>query len=401
MKANPGGHIDPAFAIGRDPLVRVLWDTVTHQSVDMTAERRLGKTVVMKMMQASPRHGWQAVYQDLEDIGTAFELSMSVYQAVDQHLGMGKRSMRRTKELFNYLGGTKIGKYFTLPEGRESHWKEILTKSIEDLCHENAESGTRLLFLWDEMPYMLDRVQKNEGPERAMEVLDVLRALRQTHTGLRMIITGSIGLHHVVTALRNRNHSNCPLNDMARVEVEPLAEADAVKLGLTMITAEALPSPDPIAAAEAMARDTGGFAFYMHHIVRTLTLKRQPATPEAAAQVVQDHLTDPDDPWKMKHYDDRLTTYYEGDAPTAQRILDVLALRSTPASAAEILSTLKGMSSFDDGPRLQLLLKWMERDHYLKRDGDGSHHFRFPLVKRWWLLHRNLSSPTPAQPARA
>ncbi|MEZ5602385.1 MAG: hypothetical protein R3F36_16280 [Candidatus Competibacteraceae bacterium] len=41
-----------------------------------------------------------------------------------------------------------------------------------------------------------------------MDLLDTLRGLRQTHANLRMIYTGSIGLHHIVTALREEGYVN-------------------------------------------------------------------------------------------------------------------------------------------------------------------------------------------------
>jgi hypothetical protein len=62
---------------------------------------------------------------------------------------------------------------------------------------------------------MLANIRDREGEQTAMEVLDTLRALRQTNSALRMIITGSIGLYHVITSLKDKNYANSPINDMA------------------------------------------------------------------------------------------------------------------------------------------------------------------------------------------
>jgi hypothetical protein len=51
---------------------------------------------------------------------------------------------------------------------------------------------------------------------------------------------------------------------------------------------------------------------------------------------------------------------------------------------------LKGASEFDDREHLLHLLTFMERDHYLKREAKGCFQFRFPLIRRWWMIHRGL-----------
>ena len=50
MKANPGGAIAPEDVIGRDKLIANLWNILDRQSVILSAERRMGKTTVIKKM---------------------------------------------------------------------------------------------------------------------------------------------------------------------------------------------------------------------------------------------------------------------------------------------------------------------------------------------------------------
>ena len=53
--------------------------------------------------------------------------------------------------------------------------------------------------LWDEFPLMLHNVQRREGPDSAMQLLDYLRALRLARADrLQFLFTGSIGLHLVL-----------------------------------------------------------------------------------------------------------------------------------------------------------------------------------------------------------
>ena len=89
---------------------------------------------------------------------------------------------------------------------------------------------------WDELPWMLQKMTaRPEGETVVMDLLDTLRGLRQTHANLRMIYTGSIGLHHVVTALREEGYVNSPVNDMRTVEVPPLDDGHAEALAKALI----------------------------------------------------------------------------------------------------------------------------------------------------------------------
>lgn len=390
MKANPGGQIDLKSVIGRTQIIQLIWDTLEQQSIVMTAERRIGKTTVIKKLKAEPAAGWVPVFQDLEKCHTATEFAMAVYKEVHQFLSSKGRVARRAKEWLSALGGVEIGGLLTLPEKTEASWKDILTRSIEDLVHENDATGSRLLFLWDELPFMLANIRDRESEQTAMAVLDMLRALRQTHQALRMIITGSIGLHHVITSLKDKNYANSPINDMARIEVEPLELPDAQELACKLIEGEGLASKDRDAAATAIATEADRFPFYIHHIVRALRVKGLPADPAAIGSVVAAQLIDSDDPWELLHYRERIPTYYGADAKTVIAILDELAASRPHASINELLAMLKATSPFDDRERLLRLLSLMERDHYLQRQSDGSFGFRFPLLRRWWKINRGL-----------
>ena len=57
MRANPGGEIDPADVLGRGPLIQGIWRVLERQSLELTAERRIGKSSVIKKMTVEPAEG--------------------------------------------------------------------------------------------------------------------------------------------------------------------------------------------------------------------------------------------------------------------------------------------------------------------------------------------------------
>lgn len=68
MKANPGGQVAPSEVIGRDELIQSLWEILEQQSLILSAERRMGKTCVIKKMQAEASLDKLPIYHDLEKV---------------------------------------------------------------------------------------------------------------------------------------------------------------------------------------------------------------------------------------------------------------------------------------------------------------------------------------------
>ncbi len=222
QRANPGGQLGIDQILGRDELIKAIWEILENQSVMMTAERRIGKTSIIRKMQAEPPEGWVPVLQDLEQFHSANEFATAVYREVSAFLGMQANVLQQLRAIWDGLGGTEIGGVLKLPDGDKQSWKALLTTTIDNLVAN--QSDKKLLFLWDEMPYMLDSICNREGVEQAIAILDVLRALRhQHHPAFRMLVTGSIGLHHVIKRLQDEQYTNRPFNDVYSVEVTPLA----------------------------------------------------------------------------------------------------------------------------------------------------------------------------------
>ncbi|MFM9962285.1 MAG: hypothetical protein ACKV2Q_13815 [Planctomycetaceae bacterium] len=381
MKANPGGQIDVSCILGRDQVVRNAWAILEQQSLVISAERRIGKTSVIRKMQAEAPDGWIAVLRDLEQFHSANEFAAAVYQDVQKHLGLWKKTANRAKQALEAAGGTEVGGIVKLPGRSEPVWKSVLIGAIEDLLAEQGDR--RLVFFWDEMPFMLDNIGDVAG-----EVLDVLRSLRQTHRNFRMVLTGSIGLHHVLRRLKSSGYANAPFNDMGKIEVTPLAPNDAIELAGKLIDGENLQPANRNASAESMAMAADHVPFYIHHIARYLKQTGQKANPPQIDAAVRDQSRDGNDPWELQHYRDRLGTYYPGQTEIVLNVLDSLALATEPKSIDQLLAAVKSQQHFDR-ESLLTLLRALTLDHYIQRAEQG-YEFRFPLIRQWWRLSREL-----------
>ena len=145
MKANPGGYIPSAEVVGRDSLIREIWHSLERQSVVLTAERRMGKTSIVKEMADEVQSGKLPIYRDLEGIKTPVDFVQVVLRDVEGHLSRQRVTAGRTRKLLSELSGLEIGGFGTsirIPEIAAPHWKELLSKLLKT----SVKTKSRSLF---------------------------------------------------------------------------------------------------------------------------------------------------------------------------------------------------------------------------------------------------------------
>jgi uncharacterized protein len=391
MKPNPGGMLNLAEIVGRDSLVADLISTVEQQSIVLVAERRTGKTHVLEKFKATAPTNWVVIKRDIGAIRTAAEFVQHVMADLYPHLA-GKQNFKNWLDnMTKQLGGTQLGP-IKLPNFEAKNWKQVLAETIEHL-NENKDVA-KVVFLWDELPWMLEIITKNNAAE-AMELLDTLRALRQQSASkLRMIFTGSLGLHHVIRQLKVHGYNNTPTNDMLTVEVEPLAEQDAIDLCKRLIDGSKL-EPETPELYGHLAKEVDRIPFYIHHVVATLA--KDPAKKDIALSqlaidaVITKGIQSSNNPWDLEHYEERTRAYYGTQRAECLALLDVIAASEEPIVAGDVTKRTK--ITFDStAPQDWLeMLRLLERDHYITRNDAGHYFFKFKVVRRWWLWHRNLT----------
>ena len=396
LRANPGGQLSPAEVIGRDKQIGRLWGILERQSLVLSAERRMGKTCVVKKMMAEAPSDMLLIYHDLEGLRSPLEFVETVFQDVERYLSGLQRTAEGARKLLKQVGGAEFNG-FKLPNIAASHWKTLLTKTIEDLIEHQERT---VIFFWDEMPMMLDKIKQDSGEKVAMEVLDTLRSLRQmsgnhSSSKLRMVFTGSIGLHHVISSLKQAGYANAPTNDMSIEELPPLSLIDAQELALGLLAGAEIPTDDIQATAQAIAKAVDGIPYYIHHVVDRLKWTYGKANPAIITKFVDACLTDSLDRWDMSHYRDRIEVYYESDKrPFVLNLLDILAVANQPLQFNDLFNRLKShvVTKDSESEMVRDVLTLLQRDHYIIQQRDGTYRFRFPLIRRYWRLHRGLAA---------
>ena len=251
----------------------------------------------------------------------------------------------------------------------------------------------RILMLWDEFPLMLHNLERREGADSAIQLLDNLRALRLRHADrLRFLFTGSIGLHLVLRSLREAGNTNDPINDMLSLTVPPLADEDANRLAKALLEeTRAAPAQIPELAAR-IVHEVGGFPYHVHHVVDQLDQVRHPLTLDDVSAAVDALVFDAGDPANFSYYIDRLSSYYTShEQKLALLVLDAVAGQPSPTPATILLNLCRHQIPSLVEERLREILTILAQDHYLepsKSAGGVAYDFRWRLVKRWWKARR-------------
>jgi hypothetical protein len=257
---NSHNRVPLSAIVGRDALAQTVWQMLADRSVLLTAERRMGKTYLLYKLQGEAEQqqqnwisGWYCIFQDLSRASSALEFVQSVFDRAEAHLSRRKKIAETTRRFLSHFSELKVGPV-QLPKAATAEWKNILTKIFADLSEQLPDD--RIVFLW-----------KEGGEMVAGEILNLLHALREEYPRIRMVLTGSVGLHHILHKLRQSGYNNPATNDMAVVSVPPLEQNFAVELARSLLESKAVPCQDVAATAESIATEVDNIPFYIQGVV--------------------------------------------------------------------------------------------------------------------------------------
>ena len=398
-------QIDPKNVIGRDKLIERIWKKLRKDSIRFTAERRVGKTTVMTKMAAEPRPGFEVLFLELEGIDSPERFVELLINRVKPLLSKTDKATGWWNSFHDAIGGTEVAGIFKLPNVSKIGWQATLTKTLEGVCEHQADKT--ILLLMDELPYMLQKIasisQDGEQKTLALTLLDTLRSIRQQYKNVRMVYAGSVGLHHVVTDLKQGTLASEPVDDMPLVEIRALDVPDAIILAERLLKEEDVEvlKEGRQAILERLVHLTDCVPFYIEAVCSRLGESEGPINIRTVDETVQRQLTSDHDPWEMEHFRKRLGTYYSGtikdtsgtilrDEELARVILDHMAVVNTSQSIDEVWDVVKSNFSLTDRNHIVEMLRSLALDHYLVSDIEKRYSFRFPLIQGWWRIAQGL-----------
>lgn len=378
ISPNPGGQIDPGDHIGHGDEYLRIKTALNGQGALLTGDRRMGKSSMLTVIETELSNAGHEVVRVSAETEHFETFADRVRSAVRSQTAFGKELDAWTLEVDLEKSGIRLRRD---PTGKTSKADQDIDE-FWDWAARKARPN-KLFVILDEITVLAHEMHKR-ADGAGLELLRSLKRARDMRDGPVMLFAGSIGLHHALDDFT-------PVNDLTSIPIGPLDHDDAVYLSRCLTAGANLNVDDASAVAEAMAIQTDGIAFYLHHLANTASLHQGTISPATIADITSAAIEDPDDPWEFRHYDERVDRYFGTDASKVRWLLDTLALAPVAPELDELLQLILGQPFGKDCDRAELvaLLDRLERDHYTVRAGSTGK-FASELLRRAWTWIRRL-----------
>ncbi|MGH9278063.1 MAG: tetratricopeptide repeat protein [Acidimicrobiales bacterium] len=357
MIATVGGPVDPADHIGHESELEAVLASTQSVGGLLTGDRRMGKTSLLRKVEGLlSDHAVLRISAETDDVDLFGRRFLEILR--------GHRAF--ADELSNWRLSVDVG-YRGVRLKRQSPERSGDEELVDDhfVWAATRAAPAKLIVIIDEITVLATAIER-QRPGGATEFLRNLRRPRQELPNVVNLLSGSVGLHHVV-------RDPAPINDLRKVRIGPLEPTDAVFLARCLLLGEDVETTDELAVADAMAEQTDGIPYFLHHLAAEAHRRGGRLTPDGVRTLRDDALRDPDDPWNVRHYRERLAGYYGDDRDLAERTLDAYAQASGSLDVDELSSMLSAveLDRRPDRPALVKLVESLEADHYLTRRASG------------------------------
>ncbi len=362
--------------VGRDQDLEHIWTLLAQRSVLLTGPRRVGKTELLFQLEQRPRHGWRVVRVDLQGVTSISEAVGAIIHELDA-AQLGEAQWKRLMEKVEGVGAAGLHLKTRESSTEQGPWHQL--DQAMDQAVNLIEDTQSILLCLDEVPWWLDDVRRTSGPESARQALARLRALRQHHPQLRMILTGSVGL----SGLANQLGASADINDvMPSLPLRPLdVDAGATLFETEVMARGATADGDTSRHAHRLA---GGFPHWIKMLAERAPIAAGRIAIEdvdAAGQVllsVRNRSLFNDE--GAEHFDRR---YPADRIRRLHAVLDTVSREEGPASKDLLITAAlhNGAQTRKDAwdDIMELVDAWM-----LDSADDESFYFLLPLFRLWW-----------------
>lgn len=159
----------PKHIVGRDDLITEMWSILERQGISLFAERRFGKSCVLRKMHSNNPKGFRTVYKSVQSITSPDDFVESLYQKTKDSGIISQKVGRAIESLWNTITGrieeiegVKLKSYRTV-------WQKKLVYLIQNLIESNPQH--KIVIYLDEFSIMLDEMTT----EDASQVIGFLR----------------------------------------------------------------------------------------------------------------------------------------------------------------------------------------------------------------------------------
>jgi hypothetical protein len=373
-----GGVVDPDDLVGRDDEVAELLQHVATGGAYVDGDRRRGKTSVLRRVTRDLRDANHVVISVSAETDSIDSFNAAFLDAVRREGVFGKRWDTWTKAFAGEvtLGTSSAG--LRLKGELSKPGAKAPEVDLIRLCTAAArDAGKRSVVIVIDEVAQLAWFLHEQDRDSAAEFLRTLRRLRQdSDSAVRVVLAGSVGLHHAV-------EDRTVINDLPVVDIARLRHEDATLLARRLMLSVCGEEDEESASRLAAAVDD--LPYYVQRLVADLGTDLTLSGIDWNARV---RTAIDDNDWETDHYVSRLAKYYPREHHLVKAMLDALAADDGASlTVDELVRELSVLSDPPDDIAVSRLLRLLKLDHYLYFE-DGRYAFVSPLVHKIWVRAR-------------
>jgi hypothetical protein len=363
----------------RPYLLDDIYDVLASQGhVLLVAPRRVGKTSLMYKIKDSADEEYIVLYIDTEAQHTTNAFWEKLFSELMAEEFMATLQ-NRAKSLYAKVASMRVNeagvKGIKFGESKNIDYAQAFV----DLLKSN-DGDKKLIIMLDEFSQTIENIIKYESEERAIELLEQHREIRQNHKlsqNTFFIYAGSIGLESVVG---NINSSKL-INDLSSISVPPLEDKDAKAFTRHLFKTNKIEiSEEDI--SYMLEKIEWLIPFYIQLISQEIKrLYRREATinrevVDKAIQKILEHKKE------FIHWEERLNSFNKDSKSFAREILSLISYEITTESNALINIAAKYSLDEDEAKKIIHILKY---DGYINNsDNAKTYRFNSPILRMWW-----------------
>ncbi len=388
LKMAYGNWVDGDRFWGRETDLRIFISRIDSGAHSLlTAQRRMGKTSLMKEAERQLQGRYLCLFVDLQKCASAADAVVELELAVNPYQSMWKKVLGRVVENVEGLNLGEIG--IKLRASLAGEWQ----RRGDELFGALAGSEKPVLLLVDEAPILVNRILKGadyqitpERREQADLFLSWLRANSIRHQGkIRIVLSGSIGLEPVL----RQGRLSASLNNFEPFELKPW-DAETARGCLEALAAGYELQFEP-GVPRAMVEMLGCCIphhvqmFFGHAHDWCVRRERNKVSHADVAAIYNTELLSIRGHAELTHYEERLKMVLgEEIFPMALELLtETAVVGHLTTEATETISRAYEFCTTSVPEARREILEVLEHDGYLERYEDR-YRFVSKLLRDWW-----------------
>ncbi len=378
---------------GRGEFINLLWDKLRKTNVLLAAPRRFGKTSVMYNLIDYPRHHYRVIHLDLEPIQEPVNFIIELLEKIKKDNILSKFITDAIKRLGKFFGDN-IQSFGLDAEGLS--FKLELKKKIKDDWPEFADnvlselknSDQKILFIFDELAYMLEHFEDNDIPDTDIEsFLHWFRTIRQApDAGLKncsFLLGSSIGIEQYLA----KRKISAVINDLERMPLNEFSSRQPKEFVAALCQSEEITLSR--SSGERLLELIGPAIPYFIQIFisecsKEAKIKKTKLTPTVVEKIYEQNILGVNAKGYFIHYYERLRHYSKINEQIAKSFLKELCLKDS-LPKKYLLDRFQKIGGSRDRSDFNQILSNLENDYYIKYNpAADSYYFASNILKDWW-----------------